>query len=278
MSCFSYLYVRNQMVKTKPLKKLMFLVLKLSKKRSIQFIPNYVYEAVIMEINSKNFSAINAYQKLENIQQNRLHNTDNGNAENENRQVDGIQNASHRIEQAMSKQELRIEQQASLVAHLFGDDSTKNENSLKMAYQTAIEKLNEILQFNGSPTSDVSGVDQSNTVTPISEEALKSQGGMEYWTPENTAKRIVEQATAFYGGFEKAHPELEGEALMAHFIDVIGSGIETGINEARNILDDLNVLEGNIAENITQTQNLVFAGLKNYEQNFLSQLDTEQER
>lgn len=230
-----------------------------------------------MDINSKNFGAINAYQKLEQLQQNQLNVSGNGTVKKQQSQAHGIDNASSKLEQNISKQELRIEQQASLVAHLFGDGSTKHESSLKMAYQTAIEKLNEILQLDNAPETEAQNFEQSENIAPISEEALKNQGGMEYWTPENTAKRIVEQATAFYSSFEKAHPELEGEALMAHFVDVIGGGIELGINEARNILDDLNVLEGSIAENITQTQNLVFAGLKNYEQNFLSQLNTEKE-
>lgn len=156
---------------------------------------------------------------------------------------------------------IRNERQASLVAHLFGDGKSVNESSLKITYQAAIEKINEQLkaEFGLEPEAD----------DPISKSALKAQGGMENWTPENTAKRIVEGSTAFLAGFKAANPELEGEALMDRFLEVIGGGISQGFEEAKGILGDADVLKGDIADNVESTYALVQEGLQNFKNQYL---------
>lgn len=222
-----------------------------------------------MAIDTKNLGPIQAYQKLTELNENK-----SGKANNNAEQPSGIANALEKVANNVTKAEMRVEQQASLVSHLFGDGSTTVNSSLKITYQSAIEKLNEILMADmGLSGEEADKTDTSaETIKPISEEALQAQGGMEYWTPENTAKRIVEGASGFFEGFKKAHPELEGEALMNHFIDVVGGGLTQGFDEARGILDDLNVLEGSIAENIDLTYDLVQQGMQNYQKDFLASL------
>lgn len=161
---------------------------------------------------------------------------------------------------------IRNERQASLVAHLFGNGASAASSSLKITYQAAIEKLNEVL------SADLNTAE--GAAAPISEEALKEQGGMEYWTPENTAKRIIEGSSAFLSGFQSAHPELEGEALIDRFMDVIGGGISQGFTEAKGILGDLDVLKGDIADNIESTYSLVQDGLQAFRNQYLGLPDT----
>lgn len=151
---------------------------------------------------------------------------------------------------------IRNETQASLVAHLFGDPNKAIEDSLKMTYQAAIGKLNEIL----APELG------ENT---ISEEALQKQGGMEYWNPENTADRILKGATGFLAGFQSAHPELEGEALMEQFMSVVGGGLQKGFDEAQGILGDLKVFDGKVKDNFVGTTDLVNKGMENFRREFL---------
>lgn len=151
---------------------------------------------------------------------------------------------------------IRNEKQASLVAHLFGDPNKAIEDSLKMTYQAAIGKLNEIL----APELG------ENT---ISEEALQKQGGMDYWNPENTAGRIVNGATAFMPAFQKAHPDLEGEALLQEFMSVVGGGLQQGFDEAQGILSDLKVFDGKVKDTFTATTDLVAKGMENFRREFL---------
>lgn len=145
--------------------------------------------------------------------------------------------------------------QSSLVSHLFGGTpSEQAQNGLKMTYQAAIDKLNEQLQAD---------LGEHFKEGEISEENLKAKG-MEHWTPENTAKRIVEGATGFLAGFQAANPELEGEALMSRYMEVVGSGLRQGFSEAKGILNDLKVFEGGIEQTFTQTLELVNFGMENF--------------
>lgn len=168
---------------------------------------------------------------------------------------------------------VRQQTQAGIVEMMFSKSDSANQNALKITYQEAIDKINEIL-------SEKLGGDKTNpnSFLPISQQALDAQGGMEYWTPENTAKRIVEGSTAFLAGYQKAHPELEGEALINSFLDVIGGGISKGFDQAKGILGDLKVLkEGSIESNIDQTFKLVQSGLESFKNQFLGIKPTESE-
>lgn len=151
----------------------------------------------------------------------------------------------------------KVEYQASVVSHLFGDQDQAVENSLKMTFQAAITKLNEIL----GP--------ELGEEAPISQEKLEEQGGMEYWSPESTAKRIVDGASGFLEGFKKAHPELEGEALMNKFDDIVGGGLRQGFEEAQSILEDLKVFDGLVKENFDSTFNLVNQGMLDFRNQYL---------
>jgi hypothetical protein len=160
---------------------------------------------------------------------------------------------------AQTQSELRLERQANIVAHLFGDPEQASKNALRITFQEAIDKLNQLL-------SDELG---SETPAPISDETLKAQGGMDYWSPENTAQRIVEGSTAFIAAYQKNHPELEGEALINSFMELIGNGIAQGFDQAKSILGGMNVLEGEVESTIDRTFDLVQKGLENFKNNFL---------
>ncbi|WP_051144929.1 DUF5610 domain-containing protein [Thiomicrorhabdus sp. Kp2] len=211
-----------------------------------------------MAIDTKNLGLIQAYQQNSNMPNNAERALEKANEHSRVAQSEEKPNLS------ATQMTIRNERQASLVAHLFGDGTSAQESSLKITFQAAIEKLNEVLMADMPALAD-----GEESINPISEEALKKQGGMEYWTPENTAKRIVDGATAFLSGFKTAHPELEGEALMERFMDVVGGGLTQGFEEARSILGDLNVLEGEIAGNIDTTYQLVQDGLLSFKNLYL---------
>lgn len=208
-----------------------------------------------MAIQSINHGMLNAYQK------NSGNVTEQAHPDNQGKRAHGQPELPEQAAQqaVTTHATIRQERQASIVAHLFGDPNSAPENALKITFQEAIDKLNEIL------TAEFQQAD----FKPISQEALKNQGGMEYWTPENTAQRIVDGSTAFLAGFQKIHPELEGEELIDRFLDVIGGGITQGFNQARGVLEDLKVLEGDVEETIELTYQNVQEGLERFKNNFL---------
>ena len=58
------------------------------------------------------------------------------------------------------------------------------------------------------------------------------------------------------------------EEALVKFTDIISGGIAQGFAEARDILDGLQVLEGDIASNIDKTYDLVQTGLAAFIENF----------
>lgn len=87
-------------------------------------------------------------------------------------------------------------------------------------------------------------------------------------SPEATAERIVSLSTAFFSSYQEQHPELSQEEALTKFTDLISGGIDTGFSEAREILDGLNVLEGDIATNIDKTYDLVQEKLNAFLESF----------
>ncbi|MGC9385388.1 MAG: DUF5610 domain-containing protein [Hydrogenovibrio sp.] len=152
---------------------------------------------------------------------------------------------------AINNPSIQSQNQASLIAHLFGDSNQAMSDSLKMTFQSTITNLNEIL----APDLGENAISMEN---------LEKQGGMEYWTPENTADRILSGATGFLEGFKKSHPGLEGEALMDKFMDVVGGGLQKGFDEAQTILQELKIFEGPIKDNFLATTDLVTKGMENF--------------
>ena len=153
----------------------------------------------------------------------------------------------------LTKEQQKVEQQANLIEHLFGKGAPKEANALRILFQETIEKLNEVLAPDLGPNA-------------ISAEKLAEQGGMEYWSPENTAGRIVQGTTGFFESYKASNPDLDGEALLDKFLDVIGGGIESGFKDATNILQGFGVYQDSIKDNAEKTYDLVQQGLAAFRQ------------
>ena len=128
--------------------------------------------------------------------------------------------------------------------------SAGNE-SLALVFKAAIEGINDVLEpelgSNVIQNTYDSGLDVS---------------------PGATADRIVSLSTAFFFSYQEQHPELTDEQAANKFADIIGGGIDKGFAEAREILEGLKVLEGDIASNIDTTYDLVQQGLKAFVDNY----------
>ena len=128
--------------------------------------------------------------------------------------------------------------------------SAKNE-PLALVYKTAIEAINKELKSDFGDNSIQAGYQQGLDVSP-----------------EATAGRILSFSTGLFSLYQQQHPELSEPEQVEKFVDIIGGGIDTGFSEARDILDGLGVLEGEIAENIDKTYNLVQEGLQAFKQKY----------
>ncbi len=127
---------------------------------------------------------------------------------------------------------------------------------LAVLLKSAVEHLNELLEPALGP----------NAIQPAVDEGLDV-------SPEATAQRIVSLSTGFFEAFKAQHPGEDEAVVLERFMETIGSGIEQGFKEAREILDGLQVLEGDIATNIDKTYDLVQEGLGEFFERMLEAIN-----
>ncbi len=118
---------------------------------------------------------------------------------------------------------------------------------LALLYSAAIDAINEKLAPELGENALQRGIDEGVDVSP-----------------QATADRIVSLTTALFGRYQDSNTELSFEDQVNRFVEVISQGIEQGFNEARDILDGLGVLEGDIAADIDTTFELVQLGLQEF--------------
>ncbi|MBS3954879.1 MAG: DUF5610 domain-containing protein [Methylomicrobium sp.] len=128
---------------------------------------------------------------------------------------------------------------------------TSGNQSLTLIYKAALEGINAELKAEFGDDALQKAYDEGIDVSP-----------------EATADRIVKFGTAFFEQYRANHSELSDEDAMGQFVQLIGGGIDKGFSEAKDILKGLQVLEGNVADNIDKTYELVHVGLKAFAENY----------
>jgi len=114
------------------------------------------------------------------------------------------------------------------------------DKSMALLYRAAIEAINEEL----APTLG------ENSVQKNAEE------GIDY-SPEATADRIVSFATKFFATHQQQNQSMGFDDQVSSFMVKIGDAIDQGFKEASDILSGLKVLQGDIAEGVDQTYELI---------------------
>lgn len=134
---------------------------------------------------------------------------------------------------------------AAIIESSLKFNTTMGDQPLSLLLKTALQGINEALK----------GMGVESTV----EDAYES--GVDF-SPEATAERIVSFSTQFLGSYREQHPEMNEEESLTAFVDIISGGIEQGFGEAKDILDGLKVLDGEISSNIDKTYEFVQTGIQ----------------
>ncbi len=131
-------------------------------------------------------------------------------------------------------------------------NSSVVQSSLNVAISAGNEPLALVLK------SAITGINDE-LKAKFGENAIQNAAALDN-SPEATADRIVSASTAFYDAFRQQEGLEDTAASRQQFIDVIQSGFEKGFEEAKEILDGLKVLKGDVASNIDKTYALVQKG------------------
>lgn len=87
---------------------------------------------------------------------------------------------------------------------------------------------------------------------------------LDYFSPENTAMRILDVATSFFAVSEIGQSEGDNEAARRKFADFIGAAINEGFAQARSIIGKV---PDDITAGVDKTHALVFKGLEDFVNN-----------
>jgi len=157
------------------------------------------------------------------------------------------QSDSSMVQPATAAEKQKQTLNASIVSTSIEVSISSGNKPLTVLLQSAIEHLNEVLESDLGPNAIQKAADDGIDVSP-----------------EATAQRIVDLSTGFFEAFKEQHPGEDEAVLLERFVEIIGGGIDQGFKEAREILDGLQVLEGDIATNIDKTYDLVQQGLQEF--------------
>ena len=136
------------------------------------------------------------------------------------------------------------------------DVNSASSSPQSLVLKTALEGINDRLKQTMGEDNFTSIQDAYDSGLDVSAEA--------------TASRIVSLSTAFFGSYQEQHPELSLDEALTQFTDVIRGGIDTGFDEARDILKGLNALDDDIATTIDSTYDLVQEGLDAFITHYLA--------
>jgi hypothetical protein len=167
--------------------------------------------------------------------------------------------ARNKVEWARAQFELNYQVLKSLNS-ANGFETTEEIFSFKGSY--------EFLQrASGGEWVSTAGAPVDETATEEAAEQDQLTNLQDYFSPENTAKRILDVATSFFGISEIAKAEGDTEAARQKFSDFIGGAINEGFRQARNILGDL---PEDVSDGIDKTHSLIFSGLADFVKNGIS--------
>lgn len=128
-------------------------------------------------------------------------------------------------------------------------------------------------------TLGLRGEDNGDAVQLLPPENATGEEVVAFFSPENTAKRIVSFATSFIQPFLESRNAEPNEENVSEFVGLITGAIEEGFAQAKEILGP-QVLgepgeETEVGTNIERTFELVLEGIKEFQQTFAERSSTE---
>lgn len=120
--------------------------------------------------------------------------------------------------------------------------------SVSFSLKGSMEYLN---QLSGQGATDTGAASAASPVDKL----------MEFFSPENTAGRILDFALGFFGQSEAYKAQGDTEDSRQSFADMIGAAIQKGFDQAQGILGQV---DDDTQGKIDTTHEIVFAGLDNF--------------
>ncbi|MDP8245125.1 MAG: DUF5610 domain-containing protein [Candidatus Hinthialibacter antarcticus] len=158
--------------------------------------------------------------------------------------------------------------QVSISFNLQGDLSLLQQSVDEVQSQVR-NQLEEYFGIGGEET-------QALGIEFLPPEDASASALLDFFSPENTAERIVGFATSFFGNYAANHSDEDAEAQLEGFTNLISAAIKEGFGQAQGILGDLSG-EEEVAQNINRTFSLVTGKIEEFRLENFNKLGLEPE-
>lgn len=157
-----------------------------------------------------------------------------------------ISSAAKPSEKLPTQAEARSQLNASIVAASFEVSINTHNEPMALLLKAAITGINDLLRPEFGDNAIQNAASQDNTA-------------------EGTSGRIVSLSTGFYEAFKQQHTGEDEAVVLKNFMATIRGGFEQGYKEASDILQGMNVLNGDVASGVSKTYELVQKGYADFE-------------
>ena len=154
--------------------------------------------------------------------------------------------AAKQSERLPTQAESRSQMNAAIVTASFEVSINTGNEPLALLLKTAITGINDLLKPEFGENAIQNAASQDNTA-------------------EGTSGRIVSLSTGFYEAYKQQHTGEDEATVLKNFMTTIRGGFEQGYKEASDILQGMNVLNGDVASGIGKTYELVQKGYADFE-------------
>ena len=154
--------------------------------------------------------------------------------------------AAKQNEKIPTQAEARSQLNAAIVTASFEVSINTGNEPLALLLKTAITGINDLLK------------------PEFGENAIQNAASKDN-TAEGTSGRIVSLSTGFYEAYKQQHSGEDEATVLKNFMSTIRGGFEQGYKEASDILQGMNVLNGDVASGIGKTYELVQKGYADFE-------------
>jgi len=155
--------------------------------------------------------------------------------------------AAKQSEKLSTQAEARSQLNAAIVTASFEVSINTGNEPLALLLKTAITGINDLLK------------------PEFGENAIQNAATSQDNSAEGTSGRIVSLSTGFYEAYKQQHSGEDEATVLKNFMTTIRGGFEQGYKEASDILQGMNVLNGDVASGIAKTYELVQKGYAEFE-------------
>lgn len=146
--------------------------------------------------------------------------------------------------------------------------------ALREATQAVFQEMRgQLERYYGLRGENVENAEKDGFTPPVDSTA---QQLLEFFSPANTAKRIVAFGTNFFPAFQQNNRGLSGEEQVNQFSSLITQAIQKGFDQAEKILGGFDNL-GETGKLIKKTYEMVLEGIEEFRREHFNKLDLEPE-